>query len=305
MNLIDLTSYPVKDVLKPLLKDHTTGQNIIWATGMYAEHGEGFRDRQQITESALLSNPDIIKPRIAKSLEDQQARTRKKAEVFTPVWLCNEMNNYCDEEWFGRPDVFNHANDDHTWTVNSDKIEHPEKKSWKRYVDSRRLEITCGEAPFLVSRYDAATGNLIEPPERRIGVLDRKLRIVNENTDSYEDWLKWALRAFEAVYGYEYQGDSLLIARINLLNTFVDYYRARWEKDPDDKLLRKVAIKISWNIWQMDGFRDTVPMGKPEDTYHQMSLFESESTDDIAPFCKIQNWRDKSPVVFHSLKEGI
>lgn len=304
LNLIDLTSYPVQNVLKPLLKDHTTGKNIIWATGMYADHGDGFHDRQQITESALTSNPDIIKPRIAKSLEDQQARTRKKAEVFTPVWLCNEMNNYCDEEWFGRKDVFNHANEDHTWTVNEDKIEHPKNKSWKRYVDSRRLEITCGEAPFLVSRYDAATGNLIEPPGRRIGVLDRKLRIVDENTESYEDWLKWALRAFEAVYGYEYQGDSLLIARINLLNTFVDYYRARWNENPDDKLLKKVAIRISWNIWQMDGFRDTVPMGKPEGTYHQMGLFETEDdNEDTASYCRIQNWRSKCPVVFHSLKE--
>lgn len=39
---------------------------------------------------------------------------------------------------------------------------------------------------------------------------------MNENTESYEDWLKWTTRAFEATYGFEYQGDSLLIARINL-----------------------------------------------------------------------------------------
>lgn len=306
--LIALTEYPVAPVLKTLLKDKTTGQNIIWATDTYTERGEGFRDRQQISEATLLSHPDLIKPRIAKSQEDQQARTRKKAEVFTPVWLCNKMNNYCDEEWFGRKAVFNIENNDHTWDVVQDKVEHPDKKPWKAYVDSRRLEITCGEAPFLVSRYDASTGNLIEPPKRRIGILDRKLRVVNENTDNYKDWLKWTVRAFEAVYGYEYQGDNLLIARINLLMTFVDYYRDRWGKDPDVKLLRSVAIKISWNIWQMDGFKDTVPLGRPQEAYHQMSLFDmgllgaDSSSEDTAPYCKIQNWRKEAPVIFHSLK---
>lgn len=47
--------------------------------------------------------------------------------------------------------------------------------AWVQYVQSRRLEVTCGEAPFLASRYDAATGEMI-PVARRIGILDRKLR---------------------------------------------------------------------------------------------------------------------------------
>lgn len=85
------------------------------------------------------------------------------------------------------------------------------------------MEITCGEAPYLVSRYDAATGELILPPLRRIGLLDRKLRVVNENAASYEEWIKWVLRAFQSCYGFEYQGDNLLIARINLMMSFYDY----------------------------------------------------------------------------------
>lgn len=32
---------------------------------------------------------------------------------------------------------------------------------WQTYVDSRRLEITCGEAPYLTTRYDVETGELI------------------------------------------------------------------------------------------------------------------------------------------------
>ena len=44
------------------------------------------------------------------------------------------------------------------------------------------MEITCGEAPYLVSRYDVVKGEII-PVEDRIGILDRKLRVINENID--------------------------------------------------------------------------------------------------------------------------
>lgn len=308
--LIDITSYPVRKVLPLLLKDKTTKQSIIWATDTYAEYGEGFQDRQQITVELLMEHPDIIKPRIAKSLEDQQARTRKKAEVFTPVWLCNQMNNYCDEEWFGRKAVFNLEKEDHTWEVIEEPITFPKKKTWKRYIDSRRLEITCGEAPYLVSRYDVSTGGFIVPTKRRIGQLDRKLRVVNENTIEYDDWLKWTIRAFESCYGYEYQGDNLLIARINLLLTFIDYYKERWEKDPDEKLLRHIANKIAWNIWQMDGLKDTVPLGKPYEEYHQMTFFdmypdmvEKEDEPEAIP-CKIYDWRKDNSIIFKKLKKN-
>ncbi|MEE3499435.1 MAG: restriction endonuclease subunit M, partial [Ruminococcus bromii] len=54
-------------------------------------------------------------------------------------------------------------------------------KSWQDYIKDTRLEMTCGEAPYLVSRYDAITGEDIAVSDR-IGLLDRKLRIVGENT---------------------------------------------------------------------------------------------------------------------------
>ena len=108
----------------------------------------------------------------------------------------------------------------------------------------------------------------------RMGQLDRKLRVVNENTTEYDDWIKWSIRAFESCYGYEYQGDNLLIARINLLLTFIDYYKERWENDPDEKLLRQITNKIVWNIWQMDGLKDTVPHGKPYEEFCQMTIFD-------------------------------
>lgn len=308
--LIDISSYPVVNVLDLLLQDKSTKKNIIWATDTYEEYGEGFMDKEQMNVSTLLRRTDIIRPRIQKSQEAQAERTRKKAEVFTPAWLCNRMNNYCDEEWFGRSGVFNTENTDYTWTVSESKIEFPQKKKWQHYVDSRRLEITCGEAPYLVSRYDVSTGELIVPPIWRIGMLDRKLRVVNENTEDYEEWLKWIIRAFEACYGYEYQGDNVLIARINLLLTFTDYYEERWERQPDDKLLQLMANKLAWNIWQMDGLKDTVPLGKPYEEFRQITLFdmfgdmgdEKDDAPEAVP-CRIFDWRSKNSMLFKKLKE--
>ena len=132
--LIDIGSDPVTSLLDLLLADKSTKRNIIWATDTYEELGHGFTDKEQIDAKLLLQHADIIKPRIQKSQEEQAARTRKKAEVFTPAWLCNLMNNYCDEDWFGRKNVFNTENDDHTWTVTEAQIEFPKRKTWKHYV---------------------------------------------------------------------------------------------------------------------------------------------------------------------------
>ena len=307
--LIDLRSYPVNNVLDILLQDKTTKKNIIWATDAYQSHGKNCTDTSRITREAFSMEKKVaLQPRTEKALEQQQERTRKKAEVFTPVWLCNKMNNYADEEWFGRKDVFNHENNDNSWAVIEEKIQFPDGKTWKDYVDSRRLEITCGEAPYLVSRYDAATGMFILPPLRRVGILDRKLRIVNENAESKEEWIKWTERAFQSCYGYEWQGDSLLIARINLLMSFLDYYTEKWDENPDDETLKRIANTIAWNLWQMDGLKDTVPFGKPYQQFRQVTLFDSfekleKPKEDVALPCKIYDWRRDNSLLFKDCKK--
>lgn len=111
--LIDITVYPIRDVLPVLLQDKTTKKNIIWATETYADYG--VHEKDQMTTVYLLG-PDAVKiePRIFKAETTQIKRTRSKAEVFTPAWLCNEMNNYCDSDWFGRDCVFNDGAEKHT-----------------------------------------------------------------------------------------------------------------------------------------------------------------------------------------------
>ena len=308
MDLIDFNSYPVCDVLPYLLQDKSMKANIIFATDEYTEIDSSITAKSHITVTllrGLLS--DVIEPRVSKSLAQQQERTRNKAEVFTPSWICNKMNNYCDAEWFGRPDVFN-IETGQDWIPTETPIQFEKPEDWKRYVDSKRLEITCGEAPYIVSRYDASTGEIIEI-KKRMGLLDRKLRVVNENTDNEEDWLKWTIRAYQSTYGYEFQGDSLLIARVNLLVTFVDYMQERWNRVPTKEELRKITNIICWNFWQMDGLTGTVPLGKLEDEYRQMTFLdfiegEEKKEKPKKVQCRIFDWRSKASVEFNSLKRG-
>ena len=303
--LIEFRRYPLDRILDKLLIDKTTSKRIIWATDGYSEYGENYCDRFEITPGALAGiNPVLIQPRAFKALETQQQRTKSKAEVFTPSWIVNKMVNHLDEEWFGRSDVFN-IEKDQTWETETEKVDFQGKK-WKDYVDRSVLEITCGEAPFIVSRYNASTGEII-PVEARIGILDRKLRIVTENTDNEEDWVKWAKRAYESVYGYEYQGDNLLIGRINLLMTFIDYYQSIWNKEADNNLLTAIANIITWNFWQMDGLSGTVPLGVPQPVFEQMTLFDVEDEqEEKAPLCKVRKWRAKKTILYKEIetKEG-
>lgn len=303
--LIKLDSYPIRGLVGRLLQDKTTRKNILFASDSYTDYGDRYRENLQMTEEVLLGFASCdIQPRAYKATAEQTERTRKRAEVFTPAWIVNQMNNHCDAEWFGRPDVFNHQSGQE-WTVNTEPIEFPKGKNWKQYVDSRRLEITCGEAPYIVSRYDAATGEII-PIERRIGILDRKLRIVNENATDEDEWFKWAFRAFQSVYGYEYQGDNLLIARMNLLYTLADYIEAKWHRQATQKEMEKFLNVICWNFWQMDGIKDTVPLGSPSEVYHQMSLFGEEEPEELhKDDCKIYDWRGQKSLLFRDRKEGM
>lgn len=307
-NLIDLNHYAVKAMLKILLQDKTTKKNIIWATTSYADKGPEYQDTKQIQIGTLVGlNPIDLQPRVLKSLEDKQARTKIRAEVYTSSITCNKMNNYLDADWFGYENVFN-VEDGNTWITNEEQIQFGDKK-WQDYIKSTRLEITCGEAPYLVSRYDASTGILIEPPTHRIGLLDRKLRVINENVNGQDEWFKWVKCAYESIYGYEFQGDNLLIARINLLMTFVDNVEFKWNRQPTIKELKPIATTIAWNLFQMDGLTGTVPLGVPQPNFEQPSLFdlfEDNSTNEtnISPKCRIKNWRSNTSINFEDLKGG-
>ena len=126
---------------------------------------------------------------------------------------------------------------------------------------SLKLEITCGEAPYIVSRYDPVSDSKeLVPIAKRVGFLDYKLKVISKYCETNEAWIKWAKIAFQSSYGYEWQGDSLLIARENLLYTFIDYYQAQFNESPSLELQTEIAEIIVWNIFQMDGLKYVIPM---------------------------------------------
>ena len=291
-----------------LLKDHTTQQNIYWATDSYAELGEEFTFYAPITLDKITSYisdegvvvtkeqydtiskqtpesrehyQEMIRPRAVKSKREQTQRAKDKAEVFTPAWICNAQNNLIDEAWFGRKEgLFNSPDpeDPHKWINNEEPISFEGTgKDWKDYVADMRLEITCGEAPYLCNRYDAVTGEYNKDVKYRIGMLDRKLRIVSENTKDSKEWILWAKVALRSTYGFEWQGDNLLLAREALFFTFEEHYIARFgEKKFNQNKMRMmpgVAYIVSWNVWQMDGLTYGLP-GYADDIKRRLARVE-------------------------------
>ena len=321
--LIDFHAPEVQAVLDTLLKDKSTGKNIIWATDPPEELQtvmyEPVTDRSQITTQQLgLTHYEVVLPRMMKQTDTQQQRTRKKGEVFSPAWVCNKMNNALDADWFRGLGAGETAGQ---FTVELPQgwqtVETPVQftacggmtPAWVQYVQSRRLEVTCGEAPFLVSRYDAATGEMISVA-RRIGILDRKLRVVSENAATEDEWRKYATHAVQSTYGYEYQGDNLLLARVNLLLTYAEHLQARWRRKPTKEELQPIANIISWNLWQMDGLHLSVPGGKPQPETEQLDLFSMFGAAEEQPptvSCKVKNWRKGSHGTaqnFETIQEG-
>lgn len=282
------------DLLDILLQDKTTGKNILWATDSYEQKGKKYAPLASITSDLVTGkNSKLIQPRAVKSKEEQLLRTRDKAEVFTPLNIVKQMNEACDNK-------------------------RVTKSNWQEYVSLLKLEITCGEAPFIVSRYDPVSEKQeLLPLKKRVGFLDKKLSYVSKYCNTQDEWIKWAKIAFQSSYGYEWQGDSLLIARENLLYTFNDYYQAQFKETPSIKLQKEIAEIIVWNIFQMDGLKYVIPMSCKTQTITikgEITLFGKEDDRIVEKPCagcenktaknhngtyvKIMNWKEDKIIRF-------
>ena len=299
----DILRLRMLGLMEPLLKDHATGGNILWATDAYAHLGVGYQRGEEITTVRITGeNSDIIKTRARKAMEQQSERTKLHAEVFTPLWIVKKMNDFADVQWFGRKDGIQKETE-------NGHISFTKHKNWKRYAKARRLEITCGEAPFLATRYDVETGEAL-PVEDRIGLLDRKLRAVSENATDENEWKEWALVAAQSIYGFELQGDNLLIARVNILCTMEEHFTHRWKQKADKLWMEKLCRTIAWNLWQMDGIKGCIPL-PPAPAEEQLSLFPAlyeqenlfgEIDHPPAP-CRIYNWLGHQIIPYPTLRE--
>ncbi|WP_267247630.1 Eco57I restriction-modification methylase domain-containing protein [Streptococcus sp. Marseille-Q5986] len=265
------------DLLKILLKDRTTKKNIVWATHSYELLGKGFAPSNRINPSKVTGNfANLIQPRSEKSKYEQKDRTKIRAEVFTPTWLVAKQNGYVESE------------------LGSLSLE--------EYVDLRWLEITCGEAPYMVTRYDTVTGKEI-PLSERVGFVDRKLQRISREVSDEVAFYELIKEAYRASYGYEYQGDSLLLARENLLATFEDYYLAKTGNQPTLEQKKEIATIISYNVFQMDGLKKISPYSAKQRQSQQLSLFadELEAQEVEESKTQIKDWKKNRMIGFERL----
>lgn len=160
--------YP--NILGILLRDNTTKNNIIWATDHYQNRGLGYSITNEIKPCHLNGKVRAIRPRIEKSKAEQTKRSKDNAEVFTPSWIVNKQNNLADNAWFGRGNRFNTENPDNSWSP-TEKVTFDGDKTWTDYVGDIRLEVCCGEAPYLVSRYDTVSGEAIEKKIESVSLI--------------------------------------------------------------------------------------------------------------------------------------
>lgn len=265
-------------ILELLLLDRTTSspkssKNIIWANDNYKEYGAtSYAAKAQIRPELITGRMGkLIMPRALKSADMQKKRTKTKAEVFTPTWIVKKQNDAVESNY------------------ESDDVE--------TYIRRKWLEITCGEAPYMVTRYDMGTGEPI-PLGERVGFVDRKLARINREVFDKAEWQRLVELAYKASYGFEWNGDSLLLARENLLYTYRDYYLDKWGEPPIYGLFEDIAHIISYNAFQMDGLTYTIPLSEKRVRIqnYQMSFFDVDGPEkeewEVVPGkrVRIMNW---------------
>lgn len=273
-------------IFEILLLDRTTSspkklKNIIWANDNYTKYGfDAYSPTAQIKLELITgSHGSLIMPRASKTRTMQKERTKTKAEVFTPLRIVKIQNDAVDE------------------TYKNDDLE--------TYIGRKWLEITCGEAPYMVTRYDMETGEMISL-DKRTGFVDRKMARINAETQDKAEWQRLVELAYKSSYGFEWNGDSLLLARENLLYTYRDYYYAKWNEEPILGLLEEIAKIISYNVFQMDGLKYIIPLTEKKEWVEetQLSMFDLDEPKGgwkITPGkrVKIMNWGTNKTEFFY------
>lgn len=167
-------------------------------------------------------------PRAFKRKEIKKSRSKSKAEIYTPIWLTNKMIDLV--------------------------LEQDDFQVKEEFLTKTFLEITCGEAPFLVQRYDSENGEEIELKDRH-GLLDLKMKVVNQISRTKRQWIMNTITAYQTVYAYELVADSLFLARQNMFLSLFDYAE-EFGIEPDGELQEIIAYIISFNIIQLDGLKE-------------------------------------------------
>lgn len=273
------------EILNLLLIDRTTNSNIIWANDNYSIFdAKEFNSKSKINVKHIVNNfGSLVIPRAFKTDILKHGRKKENAEVFTPQMIVKKQNDMIESQF---------------------SIEDFETTN---YINKIWLEITCGEGPYITTRYNMENGKFI-PLEFREGFLDRKFKKIKYVKDK-DKWFELVIKSYKATYGFEWNGDSLFIARLNLLNTFRENYIEKWELLPTDTEIITIANIISYNIFQMDGIKCIIPLSDSHKTIvsKQFSLFgELEDKDEVVRNkgirVKIKNWKTNDMEFFDEVK---
>ena len=125
--------------------------------------------------------------------------------------------------------------------------------------------------------------------------------------------MKWVYIDYKSIYGFDFQGDNVLIARENLLFTCIEAYIAKFDVPPIKEYLIQIAKILTWNIWQMDGLKYVIPYSCKPKISREVSLFDEETVCEECPgcikkdnskhtgiYCKIMNWTRQHTETFIS-----
>ena len=113
------------------------------------------------------------------------------------------------------------------WVVN-DMLDLLPDDVWK--PNKTFLEPACGKGAFLMEIYK------------------RKLRKIPASAQNEWEWQ--AAIATSAIYGIELLGDNAKQCRLNLIQTFTDFYHKHFPETQDKELIKTIQFLISRNIIQ-------------------------------------------------------
>jgi len=290
------------EILSILLKDYTTGKNILWGTDNYTGLGAGFCADDSIDKKDVGGyNSNFIHPVIAKEGEARTEDIISFVKNIISLVPDNEeeepIKEIIDGNLVYTSDTIVDENEENAekpekinFFYQSSSIEKAEKflpyetayfavkpdNPINYNLISKQFFVkNCGEGQYFVTRYDNTTGKTISISERG-GIVDKKLSSLG-NDLAEDEWQNWAKDAYRSVYGYEFCGTKLLIARANLLLTYEEYYEDVFGLPITEKDLKEVANIIIRNIIQADGKKGVIPYSCGENKAVQLSFFDMDN----------------------------
>ena len=80
----------------------------------------------------------------------------------------------------------------------------------------------------------------------------------------------------------------------------MENYRAKWNRIPEDELIRRFIDIIVWNLWQMDGLKDVIPM---TDIPAKIRDWKAPKDEQIIEFRSLKSAKEEKPKKTKKKKE--